>query len=53
MTNLGQFDLEMVMTFLDTFGTTFYSQIIHFLDLETTIKKILSIKISFFIPQQS
>jgi hypothetical protein len=28
---------------------TFYSQIIHFIALETTVKKILSIKIAIFV----
>jgi hypothetical protein len=37
-----------MMTFLDYLGMTFYSQIIHVIALEPTVKKILSIKISIF-----
>jgi hypothetical protein len=36
------------MTFLDLLGMTSYSQIVHFIALEQTVKKILSIKISIF-----
>jgi hypothetical protein len=35
-------------TFLDSLGLTFYSQIIHFIALEPTVKNLLTIKISFF-----
>jgi hypothetical protein len=37
-----------VTTFLDFLGMTSYSQIIHFIALEPTVKKIFSIKISIF-----
>jgi hypothetical protein len=37
-----------VTTFLDFLGMTFYWQIIHFIALEPTMKKILSVKISIF-----
>jgi hypothetical protein len=37
-----------VTTFLDSLGMTSYSKTIHFIALEQTIKKILSIKIDIF-----
>jgi hypothetical protein len=36
------------MTFLDSLGMTSYSHMIHFIAIELTVKKILSIKISIF-----
>jgi hypothetical protein len=37
-----------VTTFLDSLGMISYLQIIHFIAIEPTVKRILSIKISIF-----
>jgi hypothetical protein len=42
-----------VTTFFDSFDMTYYLQIIHFIALEPTVKKILSIRNSIFYSLRS